>query len=83
MRLDGAASRFGAFRTATLPARDAEKTLAPPAPRYRLQRSSHHLRHEKHFNHVVVPDGTCAARPGGQGPGGCSHAVLNMKVQSK
>jgi hypothetical protein len=67
MRPDKSTSRLRAFRAAALPARGVEKTLAPPAPRHRLQRSAHQLRHEKHFNHVVVPDAHVPPGPGGKG----------------
>jgi hypothetical protein len=44
-------SRFGAFRAATLTARGPVQAAAPPAPRYRLERIAHQLRHEKKFDH--------------------------------
>ena len=50
-RIPHAALRFGAFRAAARSARGAEQAAAPPAPRNRLQRISHHLSHEKNFDH--------------------------------
>ncbi|MGY3620767.1 hypothetical protein [Bradyrhizobium sp. USDA 10063] len=66
MRADKSTSRLRAFRTAALPARGAEKTLAPPASRESLQRPTHQLRHEKHFNHIVIPDAHVPPGPGGK-----------------